>query len=126
MFTALSVDMRGRDLAGQKRLYHEKLRARLRRLRRDTRHAAIVQREKALILRLLVRRFPSNSLHAVILRLLARNESRHLRKFKRLLCRLSGNATVTIPRRRFFVWKCWYARNAPRKWALLRLKHQKD
>ena len=126
MLTALSANTRQTDLAQQRRRYQDTLRGRLRRLRRYIHRAAIVQREKALILRLLVRRFPPNSLHAVILRLLARNESRHLRKFKGLLCRLSGNATVPIPRRRLFVWKCWYARHAPRKWALLQLKHQKD
>jgi hypothetical protein len=115
MFTALSVDTRGSDLAEQKRLHQEKLRARLRRLRRHARHVAIVQREKALIYRLLVRRFPPNSLHAVLLRLLARNASHDLRKLRRLLVNLSGSAAVPLPRRRLFVWECWYARNAPRK-----------
>ena len=123
MFTALSLNAERSDLAEQKRLYQEKLRTRLRRLRRQTRRAAIVQREEALIYRLLMRRFPPNSLYAVLLRLLARNASRHLWKSKRLLRKLSGSATVLLPRRRLFAWKCWYARNAPRKWALLRLKH---
>jgi hypothetical protein len=126
MFTALSVNTRRSDLAEQKRLHQEKLRTRLRRLRRHARHAAIVQHEQALIYRLLVCRFPPNSLHAVLLRLLARNASHHLRKLKGHLRRLSGNATAPVPRRRSFAWKCWYARHAPRKWALLRLKHQKD
>jgi hypothetical protein len=126
MFTALLANTRASDLAEQKRLYQEKLRARLRRLRRQARHAAIVQRERALICRLLLRRFPPNSVHAVLLRLLARNASHYLRRFKRLLHKLSGSATVPLPRRRLFAWKCWYARNAPRKWALLRLKNQKD
>ena len=126
MFTALSANRQQRDLAEQKRLYQEKLRTRLRRLRRDAHHAAIVQRENALIYRLLLRRFPPNSVHAVVLRLLARNAAHEMRKFKTLLRKLSGSATVPLPRRRLLVWKCWYARNAPRKWALLRLKHQKD
>jgi hypothetical protein len=126
MFTPLSLDTRGSDPAEQKRLCQEKLRTRLRRIRRHARHAAIVQREKALIYRLLVRRFPRNSLHADLLRLLARNESHHLRRLMKLLRKLSGNATAPLPRRRLFAWKCWYARNAPRQWALLRLKNQKD
>jgi hypothetical protein len=126
MFTALSANTRRSNLAEQKRLHQEKLRTRLRRLRRYARHAAIVQRENALIYRLLVRRFPPNSSHAALLRLLARNASHHLGKFKRLLRKLPGRATMPLPRRRLFAWKCWYVRNAPRKWALLRLKHQKD
>jgi hypothetical protein len=123
MFTPLSVNTRGGDPAEQKRLYQEKLRTRLRRLRRHARNAAIVQREKALIYRLLARRFPPNSAHAVLLRLLARSASHQLRKFKGHLRRLSGDTMASLPRRRFLAWKYWYARNAPRKWALLRLKN---
>ena len=58
MFTAFSVDTRRSDLAEQKRLHQEQLRMTLRRLRRRVRHAASVQRERALIYRLLAgRRF---------------------------------------------------------------------
>jgi hypothetical protein len=122
MFTALSANTRQRDLAEQKRLHRQELRTRLRRLRRHARHAAIVQREKALIYRLLVRRFPPNSLHAVLLRLLARNALRRMRKLDALFYQLPGTATSRLARRPRFAWKYWYARHAPRKWALLRLK----
>ena len=58
MFTAFSADTRRSDLTEQKHLHQEQLRTRLRRLRRRVRHAASVQREKALIYRLLAGRFP--------------------------------------------------------------------
>jgi hypothetical protein len=126
MFTALSLDTRHSDLAEQKRLHLKKLRARLRRLRRHARHAAIVQREKALIYRLLASRFPFDSPDRFLLRMLAQSSVRRMRRLETVLHELSGATTPRLPRRRLLAWKCWYARNAPRKWALLPLKHQKD
>ena len=126
MFTALSANAGRSDLAEQKRLHLEKLRARLRRLRRHTRHAAIVQRENALIYHLLAGRFAPDSPHGLLLRMLARSAMRRMSKLETVLHELPGATTSHLPRRRLFAWKCWYVRNAPRKWALLRLKHQKD
>jgi hypothetical protein len=126
LFTALSVDTRGSDLAEQKRLHKDKLHARLRRLRRRVRHAATAQRENALIYRLLAGRFAIDSPHRLVLRILARSAMRRMSKLDGLLHELRGATTSRLPRRWLFAWKCWYLRKAPRKWALLRLKHQKD
>jgi hypothetical protein len=63
MFTAFSVDTWRSDLAEQKCLHQEQLRTRLRRLRRRVRHAASVQRERALPYRLLAGRFALDSPH---------------------------------------------------------------
>jgi hypothetical protein len=123
MFTALSANTSRSDLAEQKRLHREKLRARIRRLRRRLRHAASVQREKALIYRLLAGRFPLDSPHRFLLRLLARSAVRRMRKLEDVLRDFRETTTSRLPRRWSFAWKCWYVRNAPRKWALLRLKH---
>lgn len=123
MFTALSVNTRGSDLAEQKRLQLEKLRTRLRRLRRHARHAAIVQREKALIYRLLAGRYAVDSPHRLLLRMLARSATHRMRKLEASLHELPGTATSRLATRRCSAWKYWYARHAPRKWALLRLKH---
>jgi hypothetical protein len=122
MFTALSANTRRSDLAEQKRLHREKLRTKLRRLRRNARHAAIVQREKALIYRMLAGRFAVDSPHRLLLHMLARSAMRRMRKLDALLHELPGTATSRLARRPWFAWKYWYARHAPRKWALLRLK----
>jgi hypothetical protein len=126
MFTAFSVDTRRSDLAEQKRLHQEQLRTRLRRLRRRVRHAASVQRERALIYRLLAGRFALDSPHHLLLRMLARSAMRRMRRLEALLHELSGTATSGLPRRWLFAWKYWYARQAPRKWALLLLTYQKS
>jgi hypothetical protein len=126
MFTALSPNTRRSDLGEQQRLYQKKLRTRLRRLRRRARHAAILQREQALIYRLLAGRFAVDSPHCLLLRMLARGALRRMRRLEAVLHDLHGATTSRLPRRWLFGWKCWYARNAPRKWALLRLKHQNE
>ena len=127
MFTAFSANTRQSDLAEQKRLHQEKLCTRLRRLRWRVYHAAGVEREKALIYRLLAARFAPDSPHRLLLRMLARSAMRRMRKLEALLHDdLPGTTTSRRPRRWLCAWKCLYARNAPRKWALLRLKHQKD
>jgi hypothetical protein len=126
MFTALSANAGRSDLAEQKRLHLEKLRARLRRLRRHARHAAIVQRENALIYHLLAGRFTLNSPHRLLLHMLARSAVHRVRRLEVVLHKLHGATTSRPPRRWSFAWKCWYARNAPRKWALLRLTDGKD
>ena len=126
MFTAFSVDMRRSDLAEQKRLHQEQLRTRLRRLRRRVRHAASVQRERALIYRLLAGRFAPDSPHHLLLRMLARSAMRRMRRLEALLHELSGTTTSGLPRRWLFAWKYWYAQHAPRKWTLLQLKYQKS
>jgi hypothetical protein len=126
MFTAFSVDTWRSDLAEQKRLHQEQLRTRLRRLRRRVRHAASVQRERALIYRLLAGRFALDSPHHLLLRMLARSAMRRMRRLEAVLHELSGTATSGLPRRWLFAWKYWYARQAPRKWALLQLKYQKS
>ena len=128
MFTAFSVDTTRRsDLAEEKRLHQEQLRTRLRRLRRRVRHAASVQRERALIYRLLAGRFALDSPHHLLLRMLARSAMRRMRRLEALLHELSGTATSGLPPRRWlFAWKYWYARQAPRKWTLLQLKYQKE
>ena len=90
MFTAFSVDTRRSDLAEQKRLHQEQLRTRLRRLRRRVRHAASVQRERALIYRLLAGRFALDSPHHLLLRMLARSAMRRMRRLEALLHELSG------------------------------------
>ena len=122
MFTALSANTRRRDLAEQKRLHREKLRTRLRRLRRHARNAAIVQREKALIYHLLAGRFARDSPHRLLLRMLALSAVRRMRKLEALLHELHGATTSRLARRPWFAWKYWYARHAPRKWAVLQLK----
>jgi hypothetical protein len=93
MFTAFSVDTRRSDLAEQKRLHQEQLRTRLRRLRRRVRHAASVQRERALLYRLLAGRFALDSPHHLLLRMLARSAMRRMRRLEALLQELSGTAT---------------------------------
>src|SRR4029453_10211914 len=118
MFTAFSVDRRRSDLAEQKRLHQEQLRTRLRRLRRRVRHAASVQRERALLYRLLAGRFALDSPHHLLLRMLARSAMRRMRRLEALLHELSGTATTGLPRRPLFAWKYWYAQQAPRKWTL--------
>jgi hypothetical protein len=82
MFTAFSAATRRSDLAEQKRLHQEQLRTRLRRLRRRVRHAASVQRERALIYRLLAGRFALDSPHHLLLRMLARSAMRHMRSLR--------------------------------------------
>jgi hypothetical protein len=126
MFTAFSVDMRRSDLAEQKRLHQEQLRTRLRRLRGRVRHAASVQRERALIYRLLAGRFALDSPHHLLLCMLGGSAMRRTRRLEDLLHELLGTATSGLPRRWFFAWKYWYARQAPRKWTLLQLTHQKE
>jgi hypothetical protein len=126
MFTALSTNTWRSDLAEQKRFHQKKLRTRLRHLRRQVRQAAIVQHEQALIYGLLARRFALDSPHRLLLRMLARSAVRRMRRLEAMLHELPGATTPPLPRRWLFAWKCWYARNAPRRWALLRLKHQKD
>jgi hypothetical protein len=123
MFTALSLDTRHSDLGEQKRLHREKLRTRVRRLRRRVRDAANAQREQALIYRLLARRFAIDSPHRLLLRMLARSAVRRMRRLEAVLHELRGARTSRLLRRWLFAWKCWYARNAPRKWALSRLTH---
>ena len=123
--TAFSVDTRQSDLGEQKRLHHEQLRTTLRRLRRRVRHAASVQRERALIYPLLAGRFTPDSPHHLLLRMLARSAMHRMRRLEALLYELSGTATLGLPRRWLFAWKYWYARQAPRKWTLLLLKYQK-
>jgi hypothetical protein len=126
MFTVFSVDTRWSDLTEQKRLHQEQLRTRLRRLRRRVRHAASVQRERALIYRLLSGRFALDSPHHLLLRMLARSAMRRMRRLEALLQELSGTATSGLPRRWLFAWKYWCARQAPPKWTLLQLKYQKS
>jgi hypothetical protein len=126
MFTAFSVDTCRSDLAEQKRLHQEQLRTRLRRLRRQVRHAASAQRERALIYRLLAGRFALDSPHHLLLRILARSAMRRTTRLEALLHELSGTATSGLPRRWLFAWKYRYARQAPRKWALLQLKYQES
>src|SRR6201999_127296 len=116
---AFSVDTRQSDLVEQKRLHQEQLLPTLRRLRRRVRHAASVQRERALIYRLLAGRFALDSPHHLLLRMLARSAMRRTRRLEALLQELSGTATSGLPRRWLFAWKYWYARQAPRKWVLL-------
>ena len=82
MFTAFSADTRRSDLAEQKRLHQEQLRTRLRRLRRRVRHAASVQRERALIYRLLAGRFALDSPHHLLLRMLAQSAMRRMRRLE--------------------------------------------
>ena len=123
MFTALSVNTRASDLGEQKRLHQEKLRRRLRRLRRRVRNAATAQREQALIYRLLARRFAVNSPHRLLLRMLARSAVRRMRRLEAVLHELRGVTRSQLLRRWLFAWNYWYARHAPRKWALSRLTH---
>ena len=126
MFTAFSADTRRSNLAEQKHLHQEQLRTRLRRLRGRVRHAASVQRQRALIYRLLAGRFALDSPHHLLLRMLARSAMRRMRRLEALLHELSGTTTSGLPRRWLFAWKYWYVRQAPRKWALLQLKYQKS
>ena len=123
MFTPLPVDTSRCDLAEQKRVHKEKVRSRLRQLRRRVRHVAAAQRENALIYRVLAGRFAVDSPHRLLLRMLARSAMRRMRKLEGLLHELRGATKSRLPRRWLFAWKCSYARNAPRKWAVLRLKH---
>ena len=125
MFTVFSVGTRRSDLAEQKRLHQEQLRTRLRRLRRRVRQAASVQRERALMYRLLSGRFALDSPH-LLLRMLARSAMRRMRRLEAVLHELSGTATSGLPRRWLFAWKYWCARQAPRKWTLLQLKYHKE
>jgi hypothetical protein len=105
MFTAFSVDTWRSDLAEQKRLHQEQLRTTLRRLRRRVRHAASVQRERALIYRLLAGPFALDSPHHLLLHMLARRAMRRMRRLEALLHELSGPATSGLPRRCLFAWK---------------------
>jgi len=125
MFTAFLADTRWSDLTEQKHLHQEQLRTRLRRLRRRVRHAASVQRERALIYRLLAGRFALDSPHHLLLRMLARSAMRRMRRLDALLHELSGTTTSAQPRRWLFAWKYWCARQAPPKWTLLQLRYEK-
>ena len=113
------------DIGAQKRLRQLRLRARLRRLRKEALHAVIVEREKALIYRLLVHRFAPNSPPAIILTLLARDATHHASRIRKFLRKLPGDQKQPISIRRSFAVKCWCASHVPRKWVLLRIKHQK-
>jgi len=126
MFTAFSIDTWRSDLAEQKRLHQEQLRTAVRRLRRRVRDAASVQRERALLCRLLAGRFALDSPHHLLLRMLARSAMRRMRRLEALLYEFSGTPTSGLPRRWLFAWKYWCARQAPRKWTLLQLKYQKE
>ena len=110
MFTAFLADTRRSDLTEQKHLHQEQLRTRLRRLRRRVRRAASVQRERALIYRLLAGRYAPDSAHHLLLRMLARNAMRRMRRLEALLDELSGPARSGLPRRWLFAWRYWYAR----------------
>ena len=94
MFTAFSADTWRSDLAEQKHLHQEQLRTRLRRLRRRVRYAASVQRERALIYRLLSGRFALDSPHHLLLRMLARSAMRRMRRLEALLHELSGDSNI--------------------------------
>jgi len=94
MFTAFSAHTRRSDLAEHKRLHQEQLRTRLRRLRRRVRHAASVQRERALIYRLLAGRFALDSPHHLLLRMLARSAMRRMRRLEAVLLRAFGDSDI--------------------------------
>jgi len=122
MFTAVSANTRRIDLGEQKRLHKQKLRVRLRRLRRRVRHAAYVEREKALTCRLLACRFAPDSSQRLLLHILARSAMRRRRRLEGLLHEFHDTNPLRLPKRWCFGWRCWYVRHAPRTLALLRLK----
>jgi hypothetical protein len=122
MFTALSANTRRIDLGEQKRLHKQELRVRLRRLRKRVRHAAYVEREKALTYRLLACRFAPDSPQRSLLHILARSAMRRRRRLEGLLYQLPGPNPLRLPKRWCFGWRCWYLRHAPRNLALLQLK----
>jgi hypothetical protein len=126
MLTFLSLNARQSDLGEKQRLRQQKLRARLRQLRWRVCHEIRVERENALIYRRLARRFAPDSPHRLLLRMIARSGMRRMRRLKDLLHELPGAGKSRTPRRWSFRLKCWYVCNAPRRWAILRLKHQND
>ena len=121
MFTALPPNTRLTDLIEQQRLHRQKLRRRLRWLRRRIRRELAVAREKALICRLLAHRFAPGSHQRLLLRALARNGTHRIHRLEGLLHELPDANALRIRRRRLCRWRCWYACNAPRKWAIFRL-----
>lgn len=123
MFTPLPTNTRGSDLSKQRKLHRQKLRVRLRRLRWQVRHEINIERENALLCRLLAQRFAPDSPYRLLLRMLGRNARHRRRRLEGLFCELPGTIASHLHRRWLCRWKCWYARNAPRKWAILRLRH---
>lgn len=123
MFT---VNTQQSDLSEQKLLREEKLRAGLRRLRRRVYRKVGIEREKALICRLLASRFAADSTHGWLLRMLARSATHRVVKLRNLLYELPGTAISRLRRRFLLTSKCWYVLHAPRKLALLQLKYQRD
>jgi hypothetical protein len=75
MFTALSANAGRSDLAEQKRYIWKSC----------ARHAAIVQRENALIYHLLAGRFALNSSHRLLLHMLARSAVHRVRRLEVVL-----------------------------------------
>jgi hypothetical protein len=122
MFTALSANTRRSDLGERKRLHTQLLRARLRQLRRRVRHEIYMEREKALIYRLLARRFTPDSPHRSLLRILARSGIRRIRRLEEVLHELHGATASQLHKGYSVRWKCWFALHAPRKWVILGLK----
>lgn len=99
MFTAFSADTRRSYLAEQKRLHQEQLRTTLRRLRRRVRHAASVQRERALIYRSLAGRFALDSPHHLLLYMLARSAMRRMRRLEGCALRAFGDSDIRATER---------------------------
>ena len=126
MFTVLSANTRQSDLTNQKLLRQQKLRARLDRLRRRVYREVRIEREKALIYRLLAGRFSADSARGLILRMLARSATHRVVRLTNLLYELPGTAISRLSRGLLLTFKCWYVRHAPRKWAIFLLKYQKE
>ena len=121
MFTTLSINTWRYDLTEQQRLHRLKLRRGFRRLQWRVKHEVVIQRERTLICRLLARRFAPGSPHRILLRMLARNGMRRMHRLESVLHEFPSSHALRMHRRRCCRWKCWYACNAPRNWAISRL-----
>ena len=121
MFTALSTNTRRNDLTRKQRLHRQKVRRRFRGLQCRIQREMVIQRERALICRLLAHRFAPGSPQRVILRALARNGMHRMHRLESVLHEFPGTNVLRTHRRWLCRWKCWYACNAPRNWAISRL-----
>src|SRR4029453_4797050 len=98
MFTALSTNARQNDLTEQERVHKKKFRARKRQLQGRVRHEIYIEHEKALVCRILARRFAPDSPHRSLLRLLASGAMRRMRRLEGLLYELHGGTVSGLSR----------------------------
>jgi hypothetical protein len=117
MFTGVSPYTRRRNLATLAVARRQRVRKRLRLLRRRIRRAIRAELENAVICRMLAQRFPRDSREATVLQLLGRSAVHRVKRLNGLLAELLGPSKL-LRKRWLFYLRRLRALYAPRRWAL--------